>query len=120
MKTNIAVVALIYCGDKILGVSRKDNPKDFGLIGGKIEEGEDRMEALHREIMEETGLRIVKCEYIFHREDNGYESYTYLCEVEGEIKTTETGIVKEVTWEDLFNGSFGKYNRQLYNHLQNG
>jgi 8-oxo-dGTP pyrophosphatase MutT (NUDIX family) len=115
-----AVVALIYKGDKILGVSRKDNPNDFGLVGGKCEDGEELIDALQREVLEETGLTITKHKCVFQRQDHGFESYTFLCEVEGEIKTTETGIVKEITWDDLFNGSFGNYNRQLYNQLQNG
>lgn len=115
-----AVVALIYRGNKILGVSRKNNPKDFGLIGGKVDEGETREEALLREVKEETGLTVTKYECVFEREDNGFRSHTYLCEVEGEIVTGETGVVKEITWQDLFNGSFGKYNRQLYNKINNG
>lgn len=114
-----AVCALIFRGDKIIGVSRKDNPNDFGLIGGKVEVGETKARALQREIMEECGLTIIQGKLIFTRFDNDVMSYTYLCEVEGEIKTNEMGVVKEVTWEELFNGSFGDYNRRLYKKLYN-
>lgn len=114
-----AVCALIFRGDKILGVSRKDNPNDFGLIGGKVENGETLAQALKREIEEECGLTIISGKLIFTRFDNNMMCYTYLCNVEGEIKTNEKGVVKEVTWEELFNGSFGEYNRKLYKSLYN-
>ncbi len=114
-----AVCALIFRGDKILGVSRKDNPNDFGLIGGKVEDNETLPHALQREIYEETGLNIIKGKLVFTRFDDDVMSYTYVCDVEGEVKTNESGVVKEVTWEDLFNGSFGDYNRRLYKTLYN-
>lgn len=115
-----AVVALIYRGDKILAVSRKNDPNDFGLIGGSIEEGEERVDALRREIKEETNLDLLKEKHIFTRTDNDFICYTYLCEVEGDVKTTETGVVKEVSWSELFKGSFGEYNRNLFNVINNG
>lgn len=115
-----SVAAIIYRGDKILAVSRKDNLESFGLIGGKVDPGEDLASALRREIKEETGLDIIYGKLIFKLNDHGYKCYTYLCEVEGEISTTENGVVKEVTWEELFQGAFGEYNRQLYKVLNNG
>lgn len=113
-----AVCALIFTEDgKILGVSRKDNPTAFGLIGGKVDEGETPEEALIRETKEETGLDITKYEKIFERTDGDFKCSTYLCEVKGEIQTTEKGIVKEVDWDELIAGPFGKYNKQLLAHL---
>ena len=114
-----AVCALIFRGDKILAVSRKDDPNAFGLIGGKVDPGEDRARALQREIYEECGLNIIHGKLIFTRFDKNEMCYTYLCEVEGEVFTTEKGVVKEVTWEELFQGPFGDYNRRLYNTLYN-
>jgi 8-oxo-dGTP pyrophosphatase MutT (NUDIX family) len=72
---------------------------------------------LKREIEEECGLLIIKGELIYTRIDNDMKTYTYLCEVEGEVKTSESGIVKEVTWDELFEGTFGDYNRGLYNTI---
>lgn len=115
-----AVCALIFMkSGKILGVSRKNNPNDFGLIGGKVDPGETKEYALQREIYEECGLTIIKGKLIFSRLDDNMRCYTYLCEVEGDIKTNEKGVVKEVTWEELFEGSFGEYNRRLYKSLYN-
>lgn len=113
-----AVCALIYTKDgKILGVSRKDDTSKFGLIGGKVDDGETPEEALLRETKEETGLTIVKYKKIFERIDNNFICFTYLCETIGEINTTEAGLVKEVTWDELFNGPFGQYNLELYKHI---
>ena len=115
--SNESVCALIFRGDKIIGVSRKDNHNDFGLIGGKVEPGESVIEALYRETKEETGLTITNHKLVFRRFDNGYFGNTFLCEAEGDIVTSETGRVKEVTWEELFNGSFGDYNRRLHKKI---
>ncbi len=109
-----AVCALIHRGDKILAVSRKDNPNDFGLVGGKVDDGEDDIEALFRETKEETGLDIIAFTKVFERFDDDFICTTYSCEVTGDIVTKENGVVKEVTWSTLFNGSFGKYNKELY------
>ena len=115
-----AVCALIYTeNQKILGVSRKDDPTAFGLIGGKVDDGETPEEALIRETKEETGLDITKYEKIFERIDGDFKCSTYLCEVKGAITTTEKGVVKEVCWADLLAGPFGEYNKQLLIHLHN-
>lgn len=114
-----AVCALIFRGDKILAVSRKYDSTMFGLIGGKVDDGEDRVTALLRETKEETGLTITKYTPIFDAVDaDGYHTFTYLCEVEGEVTTNEKGLVKEVTWDVLFGGPFSDYNRSVHKTLQ--
>lgn len=114
-----AVCALIFtANNKIIGVSRKDDPEAFGLCGGKVDEGETPEEALIRETKEETGLDITKFEKVFERTDGDFKCFTYLCEVAGEITTNEAGVVKEVDWAELLAGPFGEYNRQLLSHLR--
>lgn len=113
-----AVCALIFTkNNMVLGVSRKDNQNNFGLIGGKVDDGETPEEALIRETKEETGLDVVKYDKIFERSDGNLKCYTYLCDTTGEVMTNEAGIVKEVTWKELLNGPFGEYNEQLLQHL---
>ena len=86
-----------------LGVSRKNNSQDFGLVGGKMDhEKETVRDALTREVLEETGLTIKSMKPIFKRfnSDKGrkYLVRTYLVEVEDfNIHTEESGLVKWIT-----------------------
>jgi 8-oxo-dGTP pyrophosphatase MutT (NUDIX family) len=50
------VSVLIVKDGLILSVPRRNNPNDFGLPGGKVEEGESEVDAAARELFEETGL----------------------------------------------------------------
>lgn len=115
-----AVCALVFNQEgKILGVSRKDSPNDWGLPGGKVEEGEILIEALTRELLEETGLEAISTELIFLREDREWIVATFAVEAQGVLHTEERcrdideGIVKWITWDELEAGSFGHYNRKL-------
>jgi 8-oxo-dGTP diphosphatase len=117
----LAATALIHSQPftgKILGVSRKDNSKDFGLPGGKVDEGETLYEAMVREVYEETGLVVKQAMPFFFREDTEYVAVVYLVqEYEGEIQTTESGKVEWIDFETLMQGSFSEYNTKLYEHI---
>jgi ADP-ribose pyrophosphatase YjhB (NUDIX family) len=56
----LAVSAAIFRGDEILLVRRARSPAKglYSLPGGRVEFGETLHAALHREVMEETGLQI--------------------------------------------------------------
>ena len=49
---------LLFNQGQILAVSRKDDPNDFGLPGGKLDPGETFTAGAIREVREETGLHI--------------------------------------------------------------
>lgn len=114
----LAVTALIYNehGD-ILAVSRKTDPNDFGLPGGKVDPGESMEASLIREVKEETGLDVTFCKPYFTREDGEYIATTFLCNYRGEINTTEAGLVKWTNFEEIKKGTFGAYNTLLEIHL---
>lgn len=110
-----AAAILLTRGDKVLGVSRKDNFNQFGLVGGKVDPGETDSEAAIREALEETGLHISNLRAIFaEADDNEYWTTVYLADYSDEINTSEKGVVKWVDWDTLFNGPFGKFNRRLH------
>ena len=115
-----AQVVLINPSGLILGVSRKDNHNDFGLIGGKgeIEDNGDPMVTAIRETKEETGLDITNLQLIFATHKDGYMGYTYLAQYSGEINHNEPHVVKWVPMQVLINGSFGKYNELVAESLE--
>lgn len=120
-----AVLAFIKHPTKsnlFLGVSRKDNPSDFGFPGGKQEERETVRDALSRELLEETGLQIKSMKPLFRRfnkdKDLKYCVSTFEVEVDSfDFSTTEKGIVSWVTREVLESGTFGSYNKALFDSI---
>jgi 8-oxo-dGTP pyrophosphatase MutT (NUDIX family) len=117
IKEKVAACVLIISSDgRVLAVSRKHDPTDFGLPGGKVEPGEEPWEAARRECREETGLEVTNLiRTPFHDEldDNGYRCITFKAVVDGEINTDEAGVVRWVEPGTLMAGSFGPYNTKV-------
>ncbi len=101
---------------QILLSSRKTNPDDFGLIGGKVEPGDGSpVQALYREVKEETGLDILRAEFFYETVRKGWLVKLFICEVEDKIPSTDEYIVaKWGSWEEALKGCFGAYNRLTY------
>lgn len=115
MKEAVQVVILNEHG-QVLVVSRKDDHSAFGLVGGKVDEGETLMEAIIRETKEETGLTIFEKDLIqiFSMHRNGYMGYTYLTDhYKGEIQTDEDHVVRWDIFNEITHSSapFGEWNR---------
>lgn len=92
MRLPIQVEAVIFrrYGSKVEYLLLKRIPERNGFwqpVTGGVEEGETRKEALHREIMEETGVKnvLTVIEDLFHFEfsDSGilYQEYVYGVEI---------------------------------------
>jgi 8-oxo-dGTP pyrophosphatase MutT (NUDIX family) len=118
----LAATALIYkegiFGSNLLGVSRKDNHKLFGLPGGKVDPGEDTYTAMKREDFEETGLIVDRAIPLFFREEEGFLAVVYLVtEWSGDVSTTESGKVDWIDFDVLKKGSFAEYNTALEKHI---
>lgn len=110
-----AQVLLIKDG-KVLVVSRKDNHSLFGLPGGKMEhaDGGAPINTAFRETIEETGIVPLDLELIYAKHYDGMMSYTYLAkDFRGEIEHEEPHVVKWGSFEDLLNGSFPDYNKEV-------
>jgi 8-oxo-dGTP pyrophosphatase MutT (NUDIX family) len=102
----------------VLGVSRKDDPTAFGMPGGKVDPGETPEQAAARELQEETGLTATKLSLVFKRQDgDGFVTSTFACEVEGQIDTPESGVIRWVKPSVMFAGPFGDYNKRLWAKL---
>lgn len=110
-----AACVLIMSDDgKILAVSRKNDPTDFGMPGGKVDHPESPAQAAARELYEETGLTATNLKQVFVNDDGEYETYTFIGEVAGEIDTPESGVIRWVTPKVLVSGMFGAYNTKLF------
>lgn len=118
-----AAVMLIIKDGLILSISRRNDSTKFGLLGGKLDTNETPEQAAIRETIEEAGVKVSKCDFIFRRdeprENNNGEDFHVYCfyalEWEGEpIHSSEEGEVKWLTEKDLTTdkGAFADYNRR--------
>jgi 8-oxo-dGTP pyrophosphatase MutT (NUDIX family) len=119
---HFAVAALIRRpykkGFQFLSVSRKTDPTDKGMPGGKIDPEETPAVALVRELLEETGLKALEFHPVFDAQDTtAKRCVTYhVTRFEGELATSETGEVEWVPKEELVRAgsTFEAYNRALF------
>lgn len=121
-------VCVLYEKDGLfLSVSRKDDPTDIGLPGGKLDEGETLIQCAKRELLEETGydLQISPWNPFFMVDENGMFTVTFKAassdsigkEVILSTDEEETGVVSFVDKEELCKGSFSSYNQAMLNHF---
>lgn len=107
---------------KILGVSRKDNHNDFSLAGGKHESFDVGMAfTATRELLEETGIKR-KIDYLtlIHKgEYDGKKQYTYTTSLKESdvISTRENHVVKWCDPAEIMAGSFGDYNKMIFEKM---
>ncbi len=101
MKKVEVVAGVIFCRDEVLCVQRPKNKlqyisEKFEFPGGKIEEGETKEEALHRELIEELNLSI-RIKSTFLTVVHGYPDFeltmhSFICEVESKELTLNEHI----------------------------
>ncbi len=104
---HLIVSALLRRDGRILLV-REQGPDDaeptWMLPGGRVEAGESVLEAVRRELLEETGLRLTgepRLAFAAHviGADDGYIALTFACDAEGELRPADPdGLVLEAAW----------------------
>lgn len=126
-QVHVAVGVVVNQNQEVLIAKRPDNTHQGGLWefpGGKLESGEDVVDALRREFLEEVGLDIRQAQPLMLIEHN-YGDKAVLLDVwlsldfTGEAKGLEGQQVQWVPKEELKNFPFPSANQSIIEKLLN-
>lgn len=118
-----AAGVLVKRGDKYLAI-KNDETGHVGLPFGKAEPNELMIHTARRECLEETGYRVEVNQDIppfIETDKQGCRSYTYLAEIKGVdylFKVTLEGRPCFLTKEELCNGTYSDYNKNMFAHFE--
>lgn len=107
-KVELTVLCLVHNGENYLLQDRvKENWKGYTLPGGHIESGESVVDAVIREMKEETGLTVLNPRLCgvkqFPIEGGRYLVFLFRAdEFEGELASSEEGMMHWVRKEELY------------------
>ena len=115
-KFDDTVICYLFKDNKVLMLYRNKKEKDINKekwigVGGHIEQGESPLEAIIREVREETSLKINKCELVaditFFFKDDVEMMHVYTCsDFSGEVDyNCSEGTLKWIPLDELFSVS---------------
>ena len=105
-KMHYSVGALIERDGKYLLIDRAKPPFGFAGLAGHVDKGETEIEALVREVREESGLEVEKYDLLFEEEVDwnvcnkgitGHYWYLFKCKISGEIRI-DRAEEKSISW----------------------
>lgn len=119
MKTEVSIAIIENDNGHLLFQLRKKDPyaAHLGLVGGKIENGETNIDALCREVEEETGLIVEQMTFLgrviehLTQQDKSAEVILHIFHIFTNGNLTASLSEGEVYWldEGFFLGNEGKY-----------
>lgn len=100
----------------VLTATRRNKPKDYNLIGGKLDEGETPEQAAIREGKEEADITLFNLKLIYKAIDaDGYECSCFMAEFLGQPRSVEPGI--DIGWIKATEFLAETNTYHLYNHI---
>jgi 8-oxo-dGTP pyrophosphatase MutT (NUDIX family) len=99
---------------QVLGVSRPDDPRDMNMPGGGIESGETPEDAARRELWEETGFLAADLVEIYREGRIVAFRAPYSG---GKPRSSEEGLTKWTTYDDIASGRYGDFFKRMLKHL---
>ena len=107
-RPKVTVAAIILKKGKLLLEKRAIEPfKEYWCLpGGHIEKGESAIDAVKREIREETGLNVKSCKFLFYFDEIITEIdwhsvvLVFLCKTSGVLRPQKEEV-KELNWFNL-------------------
>lgn len=112
LRPKVGIAILIpHDGKILLGKRKSEHGRGtWGLPGGHIEYGESFEDCVHRELMEETGLKVTNVRFaaltndIYPHEKRHYVTIFMLCDyISGEAQVMEPDKCEEWQWFDWTN-----------------
>jgi mutator protein MutT len=106
-RPELCVGAVVIDDDRMLLIRRGHGPAagEWSFPGGRVEFGETMIEALVREVKEETGLDVAVGDYIGHVEVFGDDSHYVIHDFDATAFDTEPVVVgddaQEAKWFDF-------------------
>lgn len=124
MREAVAALIVKKREQRILAISRGLlHPFNMGLPGGKVEPGEKLVDAVVREVYEETGIEVVGVKAVYRRVCDGPKDFDTTVFTARDFfgRPRTMGVEGWVRWvrpEELLSGRFGKYNRAMLAHVR--
>lgn len=124
VKEAVTIVVFDHRTGLMLATHRKDDASNWGMPGGKIDEGESPLEAVIRELGEETPYTVLinNIEYLglrFCEGEVNYNVHTYMIKDTSRmyINLSLSRVEQNYGWVHprlLTFGSFAKFNNELF------